>query len=77
MFDNLSPLVRSALVRGARTFIQVFGIAIAAGATKAVDIPTLWAVIMGAAGFAAAAAWRAVLDPSPVPSLADPAPTAH
>jgi len=70
-------LMKSALVRAARTFAQTFLSAVAAGAIKVVDMPTGWALVVAAAAGAMALAWRALLDPSSVPSLPDPAPTAR
>lgn len=68
----MSDLVKSAIIRGVRTFIQVFLLSVSAAAVNIVDIPTAKAVVLAAGGFALAAAWRALLDPSPIPSAQDP-----
>lgn len=76
-------LLKSALIRAARTFVQTFvGVILAAWlaignepkVTGLVDaLRDRWDYAAGAAIVAAiiAAGWRAVLDPAPVPSLED------
>jgi hypothetical protein len=80
----MSPLIQSALVRAGRTFLQVFlGVYLIGFIGDAADDRTLKAVLSLAliekafvAGFIAVLSLlhRAVLDPSPVPSMQDPAP---
>lgn len=77
MFSKLPLIIQSALVRAARSFLQGFGAALLASTASIVDLSTAKAALLGALYAAAAFAWRALLDPSPVPSLVDPAPTAR
>jgi hypothetical protein len=78
-------LIKSALIRSTRTFIQTFigfigAVWIGASGVDGHRITGLWDTVTqqwdlaaGAALIAAviAGGWRAVLDPSPVPSLKD------
>lgn len=68
----MSDLIKSALIRGVRTFVQTFLATLAISALGVIDVSTGKAAVLGAVGFALAAAWRAILDPAPVPSLEDP-----
>lgn len=67
-------LVKSALIRGLRSFIQYFLITVSTGVANVHDLSTAKALILAAGGAALAFAWRAVIDPLPVPTLVDPAP---
>lgn len=68
----MSELIKSAIIRGIRTFVQVFLATLAISAVGVIDVSTGRAAVLGAVSFALAAAWRAILDPAPIPSLEDP-----
>lgn len=79
----MSPTLKSAVIRGVRTFVAaflaVYGVPAILGAlsgSQPIDTNALRAAAV--AGFAAiiSLVWRAVIDPLPVPTLADknPAP---
>lgn len=65
-------LIKSAAIRAVRTFVQTFLALVAAGAMDVVDVATARALAVAAGSAALAAAWRAFIDPSPIPSLVDP-----
>lgn len=65
-------IINSALKRAVRTFIQVFVPGMFAGLVGVSDASALWVLALATSSAALAAAWRALWDPSSVPSLADP-----
>lgn len=68
-------LIKSAMIRAIRTFVQTFLFTLSMSVANVVDLSTAKAVVLAAGSAALALAWRAFLDPMPVPTLADPYPT--
>lgn len=62
---------KSVAVKAVRTFVQAFLATLAVSAVGVVDVSTAKAVVVAAGSAALAAAWRAVLDTAPIPSLVD------
>lgn len=67
-------LVKSAVIRALRTFFQVLLAFLAANITEVTSVEAARVIAVAAFAAALAAAWRAFLDQSPIPSLVDPAP---
>jgi hypothetical protein len=82
----VSPVIQSAIYRALRTFVQVFLTVYLAGLASipagdgslhdVLDLPLIEKALVAAIAAVLSFVHRAVLDPSPVPSMPDPVPAA-
>lgn len=67
-------LAKSAAIRAFRTFIQVVLMFLATNLSEITNVEAARVLAGAAIAAGLAAAWRALLDPTPIPSAKDPAP---